>query len=105
MHLTAEERKPPCHPEFPITTPAVSQSSPRTPNKPSSVGLKPLCNFVFCVVFQHARHIPSSQTHNQMVNTQGETPTDLKNKQTNKGINQNYHYLVSGCVSAFKPNP
>lgn len=38
----------------------------------------------FCVAFQHARHIPNSLTHNQMVNTQGRTPTDFKNKQTNK---------------------
>lgn len=45
-HLPAEERNPQPRPEFIITTPALCQSSLRTPNKPSSMGLQPLCNFV-----------------------------------------------------------
>lgn len=45
-HLPAEERNPQPHPEFIITTPALCQSSLRTPNKPLSMGLQPLRNFV-----------------------------------------------------------
>lgn len=45
-HLPAEEKNPQPHSEFIITTPALCQSSLRTPNKPSSMGFQSLCNFV-----------------------------------------------------------
>lgn len=62
-------------------------------------------HFTILCAFQHATHTPNSLTRNQMVNSQGKTSTDFKNKQTNKQINQNYQYEVSSCVAAFRPGP